>query len=89
MLVTALGDYALDPGLEPHYATWASMAEAGGGFLSSAMAHSLDLAQYIFGRIEPDAVLKQNALPVSRRSPGTSFMTTRSARTLPLPVSLR
>jgi predicted dehydrogenase len=63
VLVTALGDYALDPALEPHYATWASMAEAGGGFLSSAMAHSLDLAQYIFGRIEPDAVLKQNALP--------------------------
>jgi predicted dehydrogenase len=62
VLVTALGDYALDPGLEPHYATWASMAAAGGGFLSSAMAHSLDLAQYIFGRIEPAAVLKQTAL---------------------------
>jgi predicted dehydrogenase len=63
VLVTALGDYALDPNLEPHYATWASMASEGGGFLSSAMAHSLDLTQYIFGRIEPSAVLKRTALP--------------------------
>ena len=62
-LVTAFGDYALDPRMEPHYATWASMASEGGGFLSSAMAHSLDLTQYIFGRIEPDAVMKQTALP--------------------------
>ena len=31
---SALGDYALDPNLEPHYATWASMASEGGGFLS-------------------------------------------------------
>jgi predicted dehydrogenase len=63
VLVTAFGDYALDPRLEPHYATWASMASEGGGFLSSAMAHSLDLTQYIFGRVEPAAVMKQTALP--------------------------
>jgi predicted dehydrogenase len=63
VLVTALGDYALDPRLEPHYATWASMAEHGGGFLASALAHSLDLTQYLFGRVEPDAVRKQQALP--------------------------
>ncbi len=63
VLLTAFGDYALDPNLEPHYATWASMASEGGGFLSSAMAHGLDLTQYIFGRVEPAAVMKQNALP--------------------------
>jgi predicted dehydrogenase len=62
VLVTAFGDYALDPNLEPHYATWASMASEGGGFLSSAMAHSLDLTQYIFGRVEAAAVMKQNVL---------------------------
>jgi predicted dehydrogenase len=62
VLVTAFGDYALDPNLEPHYATWASMASEGGGFLSSAMAHSLDLTQYIFGRVEAASVLKHNAL---------------------------
>ena len=63
VLVTSFGDAALDPGLEPHYATWASMASEGGGFLSSALAHSLDLSQYIFGRIQPAAVMKQTALP--------------------------
>lgn len=63
VLVTAFGDYALDPRLEPHYATWASMASEGGGFLSSAMAHSLDLTQYIFGCVAPAAVMKQTALP--------------------------
>jgi predicted dehydrogenase len=63
VLVTAFGDYALDPRLEPHYATWASMAEHGGGFLASAMAHGLDLTQYLFGRIRADAVMKQQALP--------------------------
>jgi hypothetical protein len=62
VLVTAFGDYALDPRLEPHYATWASMAEHGGGFLASAMAHSLDLTQYLFGPVHPAAVMKRNAL---------------------------
>ncbi len=63
VLVTSFGDYALDPGMEPHYATWASMASEGGGFLSSAMAHGLDLTQYIFGRVQPAAVMKETALP--------------------------
>jgi len=63
VLVTSFADYALDPCLEPHYATWASMASEGGGFLSSAMAHSLDLTHYLFGRVEPRAVRKQTALP--------------------------
>jgi predicted dehydrogenase len=63
VLVTSFADYALDPRLEPHYATWASMASQGGGFLSSAMAHSLDLTQYLFGRVEPRAAVKQTALP--------------------------
>ena len=63
VLTTAFGDYALDPRLEPHYATWASMAEHGGGFMSSAMAHSLDLTQYLFGPIQPAAAMKRRALP--------------------------
>lgn len=63
VLVTAFGDYALDPRMEPYYATWASMAGHGGGFLSSAMAHSLDLTQYLFGRLQPTCVMKQTALP--------------------------
>jgi predicted dehydrogenase len=63
VLVTAFGDYALNPRMEPHYATWASMAAEGGGFLSSAMAHSLDLTQYLFGQVQPSAVMKQTALP--------------------------
>jgi predicted dehydrogenase len=63
VLVTAFGDYALNPRMEPHYATWASMAAEGGGFLSSAMAHSLDLTHYLFGQVQPSAVMKQTALP--------------------------
>jgi predicted dehydrogenase len=49
--------------MEPHYATWASMAAEGGGFLASAMAHSLDLTQYLFGRVQPGAEMKQTPLP--------------------------
>jgi predicted dehydrogenase len=66
VVVTAFAGYALDPQMEPHYATWASMASEGGGFLASALAHSLDLAQYLFGPIEAIAVTKQTAI---RRKP--------------------
>jgi predicted dehydrogenase len=43
--------YVMNPDLEPHWFTWVSERDKGGGLLASLLTHHLDLARYTFGDI--------------------------------------